>query len=206
MTRIKKLDQIIKDNDLNQTKFYQAWSKWELGSDALESYANEYGNFIATLWEWWATIGNADQAKVEDRHYDIWASDFCTALGTEIKEILIEQVNELCKTAECMFSEKTSAIAALYVFIAQQASTSEAKIKGLRDHYNYGALSETYFEEHLDTSRLMDLLTQEVGNLDDSETEALLKKAELFAKKLCQALDAIYEKYHTTTQEESCSM
>lgn len=202
MSFISTLQEIIQKHDLNQTQFYQAWSRWELSMDALKSYANEYGNFIGTLGAGWATLGNATQAQVEDDHYAIWSSDFCSALQTTVGEIVISEVQDLMSSATSMFSERVSALAALYVFIGQQATTSQAKLEWLRKHYDVSERSESYFIEHLNTDRIMQLLSDDISELSEEESKVLFEKAEEFAEKLCIALDAIYARYHS---EKMCA-
>jgi len=119
----------LTEYDLNTTRFYQAWSMGTLSREALQAYANEYGNFIGQLSQGWSTLGDSEQARIEDTHYEIWKNDFCTALSVQITHVTIPAIQELMTSAKDMFSKKSEALGALYIFIAQQASTSQSKLE-----------------------------------------------------------------------------
>ena len=80
MNTKQKLALTLSEYNLNQTEFYQAWSMGTLSNEALQVYANEYGNFIGQLSQGWNTLGDSEQARVEDEHYQLWQKDFCSAL------------------------------------------------------------------------------------------------------------------------------
>ena len=194
---MKTLTSILKTYDLNTTQFYQAWSRGELSQEALQVYANEYGNFIGQLAQGWKTLGDEAQAHVEEDHYDLWRDDFCRALKVEITNVTLPEINDLMETAEEMFSTKNEALGALYIFIAQQASTSESKIAGLRAHYSLPSSSETYFEAHLNSDVLASKLLTMIETLSPEDQASVVTAAGIFAQKLWNALEGIYEKYKT---------
>lgn len=163
--------------------------------EALRTYANEYGNFIGTLTLGWQTLGDMTQAQVEERHYDLWKNDFCRTLNVEISQITIPALQELMTTAENMFSKKTEALGALYIFIAQQARTSQSKIAGLQRHYRLPSLSESYFLEHLGSDALAEKLLKIIENLSEKEQSEVIEAATIFGEKLFLALEGIYQKY-----------
>jgi pyrroloquinoline-quinone synthase len=181
--------------DLNQTKFYQAWSAGTLSDEALKCYANEYGNFIGQLAKGWITVGDQAQAQIEETHYDIWKDDFCRALEVKITEVAIPAIADLITTAESMFSHKTEALGALYIFIAQQASTSKSKIEGLQKHYSLPSFSESYFEEHLGSDVLADKLLKMIETLTPEEQKEVIAAANIFGEKIFFALEGIYDTY-----------
>lgn len=80
MNTKQKLTLTLSEYDLNKTQFYQAWSMGTLSTEALQVYANEYGNFIGQLSQGWNTLGDSEQAHIEDEHYQLWQQDFCSAL------------------------------------------------------------------------------------------------------------------------------
>jgi pyrroloquinoline-quinone synthase len=188
--------------NLNQTKFYQAWSAGTLSNEALKCYANEYGNFIGQLSEGWKTLDDEAQALVETEHYNLWKNDFCRALDVEMREVTLPAIEELMITAKDMFSKKNEALGALYIFIAQQASTSQSKIEGLQKHYPLPSYSESYFQAHLDSDVLADKIIAMIAGLSETEQEETIKAANIFGEKLFSALESIYEKYSYS----SCSL
>ena len=186
---------ILEEFDLNRTQFYQAWSTGTLSTKALEIYANEYGNFIGQLSDGWKTLGNEYQAQIENNHYDLWKNDFCRALNVEISEITLPAVKDLMITAKDMFSKKISALGSLYIFIAQQASTSKSKLEGMRKYYQLPTYSESYFQEHLESDILAKKLMILIEELPAEDQKKVIEAAHIFAKKLFQALENIYDKY-----------
>ena len=197
MSITQQLNEIITEWDINQTEFYKAWSKWELSHEALCAYASEYGNLIGVLSTGWQALGDYKQAQVEDDHFAIWERDFCTALNTTIQTVATQGVKDLLSDAQAMFSDRTQALWAMYAFIAQQASTSKAKIAGLQKYYDYWPAAERYFEEHLFADRLAEKLATMMIELSPRETKEVLDAAQKFAETLYHALDALYEQYHS---------
>ena len=90
------LDSKIANHNLLNHPFYQAWSTGELPTEALRSYAREYGAFIATVPQGWEAVGDAETAAEEIEHIDLWA-DFATGLDTNVSQAEIPQVKRLSK-------------------------------------------------------------------------------------------------------------
>lgn len=195
----QNLISILREFDLNKTQFYQAWSTGKLTIPALETYANEYGNFIGQLSQGWRTLGNEHQAHVEEQHYDLWKNDFCRALHVKISAITIPELRELTNSAQDMFSKKTQALGALYIFIAQQASTSKSKLEGMKKYYYLPSYSESYFQEHLGSNALANKLMSIIETLSLNEQIWVTDAAHIFAKKLFLGLEGIYKKYHQSS-------
>lgn len=111
-------------------------------------------------------------------------------------------IAELMDSAQSMFSKKTQALGALYIFIAQQASTSQSKLEGIKKYYHLPVSSESYFTEHLRSDILAEKLLSLIEDLPEDEQHEVAEAAEIFAQRLFQALEGIYEKYHS----QSCSV
>ncbi len=190
-----QLDDIIARNDLSKTEFYKAWMSGELTLDSLKIYASEYGNFIDTITEGWATVGNQHYAQEEIEHVALWRR-FAKALDTDLNpNIQLAEVADLCKLAHTLFATKLEALGALYAFEIQSPLTSKDKIEGL---VNYGLKgnedAEAYFKEHLHNEHETDELMVRMNELPLEDRAVALAACEQLSKALCVALDAIYAK------------
>lgn len=145
--------------------FYQAWSAGTLPSEALASYAREYGAFINLLPQGWATQQDEETADEEREHAELW-DDFAVALGTKVATPMIAETGALCDSARKLFAEPASAMGALYAFEAQQPPTATSKLDGLRKHYSLGARAEVYFEKHTANHHEARKLLDRIGTLD----------------------------------------
>ena len=123
------LDSKIADYNLLNHPFYQAWSAGELPLEALRSYAREYGAFISTVPQGWEALDEAEFAAEEIEHIDLWA-DFATGLDTTVSEAQIPQVKKLLETANVLFSERATALGALYAFEVTATGNSTIEIRG----------------------------------------------------------------------------
>ena len=188
----QSLDSKIADHNLLNHPFYQAWSAGELSLDTLRSYAREYGTFISTIPRGWEAVDDAEIAAEETEHIDLWA-DFATGLNTTVSEAQIPQVKSLVETANELFSERATALGALYAFEAQQPATAASKLAGLKAFYQLPETAEPYFETHAHNEHEAEILLEQIAKLP-SESQALVVEAcEQMSIALWNALTGIHD-------------
>ena len=186
------LDNKIADYNLLNHPFYQAWSAGELPVDALRVYAREYGAFISTVPKGWETLEDAETAKEETEHIDMWA-DFADGLHTTVSEAEIPQVQALLDTADELFSEPATALGALYAFEAQQPATAQSKLAGLKAFYQLPETVEPYFETHSHNEHEAEQLLERIGTLPSESRAAVVQACEQMSVALWNALTGIHD-------------
>jgi pyrroloquinoline quinone (PQQ) biosynthesis protein C len=172
----QRLEGAIGGHRLLDHPFYVAWREGTLPVESLATYAAEYGAFIAAVPEGWATVGNAQHSAEEVEHARIWET-FAGRLGTFVGEPRIAEVATLVDTARRLFADRATAWGALYAFEAQQPGTSEEKLKGLVEHYGFGAAdaASEYFRIHAADYNEADEIVTALGedpSVDDHAVEA----------------------------------
>lgn len=192
-------DAIIKPFDLNQSPFYQAWSNGTLPESALVQYAAEYGNFIKSLPIAWETLNDDETAHEEEEHAEEWEV-FAEALGTKYAPVELPEIKALMETTNELFSKKATAIGALYAFEKQQPSTSESKLKGLREHFPHAVKGEKYFITHSSNHHEAEKLQKLIATLNPVERKEAEAACSKMSKALWDALDGIYNAH----SNESC--
>ena len=192
----RRCDGIIAKHSLLQHPFYQAWAAGTLPVAALSDYAREYGAFIDTISHGWNVVGEPTIAQIEEEHADLWDNTFASGLGTSVTSPHIPQVAELVEISRELFSERTTALGALYAFEAQQPQTALSKLKGLKEHYTQ--LPEScgkYFEVHQEDYDEPALLAAEIDSLSDRDRERALGACGRMARGLYDALTGIHKAY-----------
>ena len=186
------LDSKIADHNLLNHPFYQAWSIGELPIEALRSYAREYGAFISTVPHGWETVGDAETAAEEIEHIDLWTA-FATGLDTSVSEAHIPQVKTLVGTANALFSERATALGALYAFEAQQPATTQSKLVGLKAFYQLPKTVEPYFETHAHNDHEAEMLLARIGALPPALHATVIQACEQMSVALWNALTGIHD-------------
>ena len=186
------LNSKIADHNLLNHPFYQAWSTGELPRNALRSYAREYGAFISTVPDGWEAVGDAETAAEEIEHIDLW-TDFATGLDTTISEAEIPQVKTLVDTANELFSERATALGALYAFEAQQPATAQSKLAGLKAFYQLPETVEPYFETHSHNDHEAEMLLARIAELPTESHATVIHACEQMSLALWHALTGIYD-------------
>ena len=121
----KQLDTIVEKWNLLKHPFYQSWSAGTLPVEALQVYAREYGNFIATLPRGWETLNDAETAAEEREHADMW-TDFTAAVGGFSAEATLDQTVNLVRAANDSFTSRAATLGAMYAFEVQQPATAKS--------------------------------------------------------------------------------
>jgi len=192
MTLETRLENALSKWNLLESRFYQAWSCGELPVEALKTYVREYGAFISLIPQGWQAHGDAETAREERGHVELWQA-FAAALDTRIGEAETAAVRRLVKTAGRLFDDKAPALGALYAFEAQQPATSRSKLVGLRAHYRLPREAETYFEVHAGDEAEPRLLLERMKALSASEQDAAAEACEQMSQALREALDGLYD-------------
>ena len=188
----QSLDSKIADHNLLNHPFYQAWSAGELSLDTLRSYAREYGTFISTIPQGWEAVDDAEIAAEETEHIDLWA-DFATGLNTTVSEAQIPQVKSLVETANELFSERATALGALYAFEAQQPATAASKLAGLKAFYQLPETAEPYFETHAHNEHEAEILLEQIAELPSESQAIVVEACEQMSVALWNALTGIHD-------------
>jgi len=188
-----RLDTMLAKWDLLQHPFYQAWSKGTLSIEALTVYASEYGAFINILEDGWNTLGDAETAKEEREHAELW-EQFAKTLDTEISVPQITQTRTLIETSKSLFSSPATTLGAMYAFEAQQPATAKSKLDGLKTHYSLSSDVEPYFEVHSANWHESEKILSALDKLSPEEQSQAEKACGQMAESLWNALTGIQEK------------
>lgn len=170
--------------------FYQAWSAGTLPIAALQTYASEYGNFIALLPLAWQTLGDTETADEESEHDQLW-QQFTESVHAQRGHVFLAESKQLITTAQTLFAEVPTAMGALYAFEVQQPETASSKLVGLRTHYCDLGASETYFEVHTRNAHESKKLLHMISNLSEDDQHSALVACEVMSRSLWNTLSAI---------------
>ena len=180
-----RCDEIIARYSLLQHPFYQRWTDGTLPVSALKDYAGEYGSFIRSISRGWEAIGQFEHAREEDTHAQIWETTFADKLGASVGTPSVKEAADLAEVSEELFSDRVTALGALYAFEAQQPVVAKAKVQGLREHYAHLPEScSEYFELHSDGYDEAALLAKDMDLLSLHDQDRVFSAC----KRLCQAL------------------
>jgi pyrroloquinoline-quinone synthase len=192
MSLKQELDKVIGKWDLLNSRFYNAWNAGELPKSALMQYAEEYGNFIRLLPKGWDTLDDTDTVEEENEHIELW-DIFAKALGTQVRAQTNPEVSALLKTANKLFSNRVTAMGAMYAFEAQQPETAATKLEGLRKYYPVPAEGEEYFKVHAVNHHESQKLLERMAGLSLEDEAQAIKGCEEMSKALWDALEGIYD-------------
>lgn len=188
----QELDSKISKFNLLEHPFYQEWSAGELPVDALKCYAREYGAFISTIPKGWETLNDAETAEEETEHIELW-QDFAHGLDTEISNAQIPQVKALLNTAENLFTNRNTALGALYAFEAQQPETAKSKLTGLKEFYQLPEKVEPYFVTHSHNEHEAEKLLEQISTLSEDSQKSVIQACEQMSRALWDALTGIHD-------------
>jgi len=187
----QRLDTIVEKWNLLNHPFYQAWSEGRLPKEALQTYAREYGAFIARIPDGWATLGDQETSDEEVEHFELWKG-FAKTLDTEVSEAEIPQVRGLVDHCTNCFGDRVPALGSLYAFEVQQPATAQSKMDGLRDHYDLPGEIGDYFAEHLHNEHESEALVGWMGEMSQSDQDIAVGACESTCEGLWDALTGIY--------------
>jgi pyrroloquinoline-quinone synthase len=188
----QQLSNSIEKWNLLKHPFYQAWSKGELPVAALQTYAQEYGAFIALLPAGWQALNDDETVQEEREHAELW-DRFAAGLNTHIGTAQISNVKDLIAEARVSFADPVSALGALYAFEVQQPGTAHSKLEGLRAFYHLPASVEPYFEVHSHNEHEAAKLLARIEGLSAIEQQQAAAACEAMGQALWNALSGIYD-------------
>ena len=191
-SRIDQLDAIVRQFDLNQHPFYQAWRAGTLPVERLRDYATEWAPFIGVLDAGWDRIGEPSYADEEREHDALW-SQFRAALGST-GEASRPQSATLLEVGKHAFASVPEALGALYSFEVQQPATAQSKLAGLREHYagTVDADGQRYFVEHAVETDEPAMLASKIEQLSDGEFARTKTACVIFSAAAWGALDGVF--------------
>ena len=195
-TASTRCDAVVARRSLLQHPFYLAWSDGTLPVSALKDYAHDYGAFIRTVGQGWETVGEAHIAGVEEGHAQVWENTFAAALETGVDAPRTADAAALVDAARELFSNRPTALGALYAFESQQPYTAQSKLAGLREHYRQlPACCGEYFRLHEDDFDEPALLAAQMNALPAAEQERAVLACERLSQSLHDALTGIHAPY-----------
>ncbi len=188
-----RCDGAVAHHSLLRHPFYLAWSDGTLPVAALKDYARDYGIFIRTVAAGWEAVGESHVAGIEEGHAEVWANTFAAGLETQVDGPQTEEVTTLVDTARELFTDRVTALGALYAFESQQPYTAQSKLRGLREHYQQ--LPECcgeYFRLHTDDFDEPALLSEHMNALSSAEADRAVAACERLSVALHDALSGLY--------------
>ena len=146
--------------NLLQHSFYTRWTAGELSREELQAYAGEYHHVVAAMPRWLEDMAAGDpehratlrtHAREEAAHVSMW-DDFAEALGCNREALASDQPNAATSALLAAGDELVAAgrgAEVLWALESQAPGVSEAKLEGLRAHYQMdGGPGTRYFEVH----------------------------------------------------------
>jgi pyrroloquinoline-quinone synthase len=170
MLTMKSIDARIAERHLLTHPFYQAWTAGTLPREALLDYAGQYYAFESILPGLLkslaarvespaareALLANArDEEHGANNHPELWLR-FGEALGLERSQILGARLHATTQALVDTYREAAErapavgGVAALHAYESQLPAVAEAKIAGLRAHYEFDSRRHglAFFEVH----------------------------------------------------------
>ena len=146
-TLIERLDAERERYHTLRHPFYLRWSAGELTREQLAVYAGQYRHAVVALAELAARDGDAEHAREEAAHIELW-DEFVDGIGGTRDEPTAETqafVDSLCEA-----ETPAQVNAVLYAIESMQPSVSQSKLDGLRTHYGFAGdePATTYFRVH----------------------------------------------------------
>ena len=182
MDLIERLDAVRERWNLLDHPFYRRWSCGELSRDELAHYAGEYRHAAVALAETATKTGQAEHARDEAEHVDLW-DQFAAAVGADLEREPSPETRE-CVEAWTAPTDRLEALAVMYAVEAGQPAVSQAKLDGLEEHYGiandepgaaYFALHATLDHEHAAESKAE--LESEASTIDSDRLVRVAERA-----------------------------
>ena len=170
MTHVEQIDQLVTRRHLLGSAFYRAWSRGDLTSAALQSYARQYYKHVAAFPTYLSTVHSRsedlatrkmvlenliEEEAGSPNHPELWLQ-FAEGLGANKDDAIAEEAWPETKALVDAFraaceSSTVEGIAALYAYESQIPAVCVSKIEGLTAHYGVkNAEIYRYFTDHLE--------------------------------------------------------
>ncbi|MCH7887499.1 MAG: CADD family putative folate metabolism protein [Candidatus Marinimicrobia bacterium] len=216
---MREIDIKIKEKDLLDHPFYQAWSEGTLSIEALQGYAKQYYKFVSAFPRYLSSVhSNCDDLKtrqfilenlseeenLEKPHQELWIQ-FGEALSLSREEIT--EAESFPETEEalgilkdiCRNASYTEGSAALYAYESRVPEIASVKIEGLQKFYNIGDKTAIeYFELHKDVDILHAEIWRKILNsakLSAEERENLVRATGKAMSAYNLILDGVQREY-----------
>ena len=127
--------------------FYLRWSAGELTREQLAVYAGQYRHAVVALAELAARDGDAEHAREEAAHVELW-DEFVDGIGGTRDEPTTETQAFVDSLRAAQTPAQVNAV--LYAIESMQPPVSQSKLDGLRTHYGFAGdeSATTYFRVH----------------------------------------------------------
>ena len=124
----------------------------------------------------------------------MWANTFAAGLETDVDECAqTPAVVALVETAQELFTDRVTALGALYAFESQQPYTAQSKLAGLRAHYpQLPACCGEYFRLHEDDFDEPALLASKMETLSAADAGRAVAACERTSRSLYDALSGLH--------------
>lgn len=153
---LRQVDQIIKEHQMLDHPFYQAWNMGKLSREALREYAKQYYHFVQAFPTYLsATHANTpdlsirqellenliEEERGEGNHPGLWMN-FAGALGVSRTEAaaspLLPETRQALDTLRSLTRDRSylEGVTALYAYESQIPEVAKVKIDGLRKFYD----------------------------------------------------------------------
>ena len=168
------IDQQIAEKHLLKHPFYLAWTRGELGKEALTDYARQYYHHVAAFPTYLSAVhahcddqatrkellsNLVDEEAGSPNHPELWLN-FAEGLGVSNVDVrntekqpetknLIDTLRSVCRGGS-----SAEGLAALYAYESQIPAICESKIDGLKKHYGFTDPEHyEYFSVHIEADR-----------------------------------------------------
>lgn len=127
--------------------FYLRWSAGELTREELAVYAGQYRHAVVALAELAARDGDAEHAREEAAHIELW-DEFVEGIGGTRDEPTAETQAFVDSLRAAETPAQVNAV--LYAVESMQPPVSQSKLDGLRTHYGFAGdePATMYFRVH----------------------------------------------------------
>lgn len=146
-TLIERLDAERERYHTLRHPFYLRWSAGELTREQLAVYGGQYRHAVVALAELAARDGDAEHAREEAAHIELW-DEFLDGIGG----MRDEPTSETQEFVDSLRAAQTPAQvnAVLYAIESMQPPVSQSKLDGLRAHYGFAGdePATAYFRVH----------------------------------------------------------
>ena len=152
MDLCERIDRARKRWNVLRHPFYTRWERGELTRTELAFYAGEYRHAVVALAEAASAAGDAEHAREEAEHVELWDS-FAEALDASLERESTPDTSA-CARAWAR-TDRLEALAVLYAVESAQPAVSETKLRGLVEHYGFEADGDAtaYFALHAERDK-----------------------------------------------------
>ncbi|HEX5449607.1 MAG TPA: iron-containing redox enzyme family protein [Gaiellaceae bacterium] len=144
---IERLDAERERHHTLRHPFYLQWSAGELTREQLAVYAGQYRHAVVALAELAARDGDAEHAREEAAHIELW-DEFVDGIGGTRDEPTTETQAFVDALRAAESPAQVNAV--LYAIESMQPAVSQSKLDGLRTHYGFAGddPATAYFRVH----------------------------------------------------------